>query len=516
MSAKAGDIRTNDERGVRMSFDDFAEKMLRYDAVRVAEERRRLAEFQSTIEPKYCVNDTDVVYNSYNNKTSVIGTLINCIRKVQDVMITPTYDLGGHALNVSVSVTMNHLVYVDELTSLVTMDFFAVYSWFDHRLNMPALWTNSEEGIYDYGVDITQASTIENIQGARPLIWLPDIIYPDATAQENNPYYIRLFPEGYVMNLIHYRMTIAQPEFNYEQYPCDSHHIKIRFFSFTLNTRQLNLVPSYYGLLDFSETPDSQTEFFGMNPLWKLGDASAKLLNWRLNTGYSYRSSYEADIEIARRPNGIIIRLALPILMLALLGGLNFWADRNVRASMTTILLLALSALYLIIVGTIPKVGYTTYFDVFTLAMFFFLVFCCLLHYGVYALQVGNKLEKWPMRKLYIRLIESFGRLTAIPIILSFFSDNFSLAISRSAYAAMFTLLGLFFPYILFREYFGVSKVFRGVVDAVDAKCRSKKNLSMPELLFFNVFKRGKFTFDSVTLNQQEDSTAEIELKDKV
>lgn len=75
----------------------------------------------------YCVNETSVVYN-FEGEPSVIGTLLNCLRAVQDGMIAPYYDTKAR-INVSTEVILNNLISINEVTSTVSLDFFFQTSW---------------------------------------------------------------------------------------------------------------------------------------------------------------------------------------------------------------------------------------------------------------------------------------------------------------------------------------------------------------------------------------------------
>ncbi len=69
------------------------------------------------------------------------------------------------------------------------------------------------------------------------------------------------------------------------------------------------------------------------------------------------------------------MRLILPITLLLVLAGLTFWAQFENRVDSTVTLLLAVSALYIVILGNIPMLGYLTDVDKYV-----FVVSICLVY----------------------------------------------------------------------------------------------------------------------------------------
>jgi len=76
-------------------------------------------------------------------------------------------------------------------------------------------------------------------------------------------------------------------------------------------------------------------------------------------------------LTISRQGNGVIVRLILPITILLLLSGLTFWITFENRVNTTITLMLSVSALYIVILGNIPMVGYLTIVDKYVFAVSF-------------------------------------------------------------------------------------------------------------------------------------------------
>lgn len=78
-------------------------------------------------------------------------------------------------------------------------------------------------------------------------------------------------------------------------------------------------------------------------------------------------------------------------------------------------ILLSVSALYIVIFGNIPLVGYLTIFDSYMIGMYLFVAGCVILHQ--LTRRMREKQEEWPMREIYVRILEVFGRIFALPIV---------------------------------------------------------------------------------------------------
>jgi len=74
-------------------------------------------------------------------------------------------------------------------------------------------------------------------------------------------------------------------------------------------------------------------------------------------------------LEVQRESSGITYRLAFPVMLLLLLVGLSFWSESGARVDTTINILLAVSALYIVIFSSIPMLAYLTVFDYYILAV---------------------------------------------------------------------------------------------------------------------------------------------------
>ena len=290
---------------------------------------------------------------------------------------------------------------------------------------MPDLWGElPNPSVYADGIDISEATTITNVQGVQPLIWLPDIIFPDAVSMTQSEEYIKLYSTGQLRRMQHLILTINQGTMTYEDYPCDTQNITIRYFSFSLTADQLIFQPitpdagAVNPPVDVLYPVGSTTASFAENPEWRLISTAYEYVNWQLSQGFQARPFGIASFTIARKSEGILSRLVLPVLLIMILCGLSYWATLSDRIATTVTGLLAVAALYIGIVGAIPLVGYLTRLDHFMYAMFYIIFVNTGIHMIVVRLNAKEKGTNWPLRRLSVRVLEFVGRITMIPVII--------------------------------------------------------------------------------------------------
>jgi hypothetical protein len=140
-----------------------------------------------------------------------------------------------------------------------------------------------------------------------------------------------------------------------------------------------------------------------------------------------------------------------------------------------------------VILGSIPQVGYLTDFDVWIFNMFVMLAACVFAHQLV--VNSFRKVEQWPFRAVIIRLIEMTGRVVIIPLCLNMFASTFEgdeLSILKSYYLRI-PMISLFLL-LMIREAFGVRKAVKnGMVKICEKIEEGKRKNSWWELFITNL-----------------------------
>jgi hypothetical protein len=132
----------------------------------------------------------------------------------------------------------------------------------------------------------------------------------------------------------------------------------MRFVSYNFNAKYVEMGFNGGDGLIFNQYIDN-SDTFKSNQIWTY-ESSAYYPT--TGNGYSY-NVYELNIN--RQGGGIIVRLVLPIAFLLLLSTLTFWVLYENRVDTTITIMLSVSALYIVILGNIPLVGYLTNVDKF-------------------------------------------------------------------------------------------------------------------------------------------------------
>jgi hypothetical protein len=315
---------------------------------------------------------------------------------------------------------------------------------------MPALWEKvTNPDMLTYGVDISEAAGLTNVQGVQPAVWLPDIVFPDAISITKSEEYLKLYPTGQLRRMQHLVMTFSQSSMRYHDYPCDTQNITISFFSFTLTASQLVFQPITVSTLT---TP----------PLDAIG---SEYTTWQLSPGLYERPFGIVTFRISRKTTGVLRRLCVPVLLIMLLCAMSYWSTLNDRIATTVTGLLAVAALYIGIVNSIPLVGYMTRLDDYMLMMFVIVFVNTILHMVVVRMNVAEKGTNWPLRKLAVRVIEFAGRVTMIPWIVLTYIVCFLPSVLLYRVVIISILLAAF-EVVLWRRY--LPELHRTVVSAIE------------------------------------------------
>lgn len=167
-----------------------------------------------------------------------------------------------------------------------------------------------------------------------------------------------------------YNLQLAQPGFDFHRYPNDQQVILLRYGVISYDAAQVQMFP----LNVFCSRMADGTCIFSQNPIWSWAEPGTQCSVYYDQLDPLIWPSYtEFFLVVDRQGSGVIVRLILPITILLLLSGLTFWISIENRVDTTITLLLAVSALYIVILQNIPMVGYLTSIDIY---VFYVSMFC--------------------------------------------------------------------------------------------------------------------------------------------
>jgi hypothetical protein len=401
---------------------------------------------------------------------------------------------------VLVAYSFNNLMAIDELAGTVTMDFYFRLYWQDQRWNFPSFWeaieTTTAAFMISDGAEISGYIRNENNMLE---MWMPDIHFVDGKEQEVLEETIKIRPNGVMFWSRHMVVTIQQPGFLYLKYPEDHQQIILRVESYGLNSNGI-IVNFTNKAVRFAQIQvvhpvsfikNNGVPNFNANPVWSYDGYRTQLQLPDYGTSAKGPTAYFTQpvvyIGIIRKSAGIIYRLALPIMLLLLLVGLTFWMDHSARVDSTITILLAISALYIVIFSSIPMLGYLTAFDDFIIAMFIMIIGAVFMH--SFTDRLILKSDTYPLRLVLIRILEFVGKVFIIPGVFCYFCFAFPTFANHSTVIPSLVVMFCMFGFIASRELGGFKSAVRLSMVMIRNKIENPAaySLSNLEVFVFNL-----------------------------
>lgn len=440
-----------------------------------------------------------ICYNvSYlpSGEVDITGTLYLCSSQIADPLLVPSYQKGISSFNVTAQLAINNLMSIDEINGQVTMDLFFRLSWYDHRWHMPNLFRQANPQLRITGVEIKDLIAFED----DPLkVWTPnDFTFTNLVSLSQNAETLKLAPGGFFFWSRHLLLELSQSSFDYHDYPMDKQQIVISFESYGLPANYLSLK---LGTPPITYIKNGNGDInFQQNPIWMheedAYEAAVKTADYQQDfDGVVIIRQFQNIrilMDVARVHDGIMVRLAFPVLLLIFIGAITFWSYEDSRIDTTMNLLLAVSALYIVVFSTVPLLGYLTSFDRYFIELFILLTCCLATHQIVSSLNM--KKDKWPTRRVASRFLEYLGRLIVMPVagflyLYEFGFENFS----PSMYISLLVIAVVYAITLSLRELPSLRAVCKRMMKNIFRKLEEadKNTVSWFELLIFNFFRYG-------------------------
>ena len=367
-----------------------------------------------------------VIYDPFAMLPDFGATIFNCSAHAASVLNAPSYFVNQPTTVLQAQFMLNNLINVDSLQQTVTFDTRFRLIWTDNRFNLPNLFAVLNTHDVSNGIEIDE---LVNNQGLN--IWMPNIHFIDAQSVNVYAESIRIKPNGVIYWSRHMVLTVTQEQLDFADYPMDTQVFNIRFepYSLPVSMAEIGWQSPPYILYSNGKSYD-----FENNAMWTYISTSnsTEVVNYGTSDKPYWNSVGVLTFTFKRLPQGILVRLAVPITLLVLLAGLSFWAAKEDRVNVTITILLAVSALYIIIFSSVPMLGYLTYFDYYCLSMYTMLFAICFLHQFVYRLydRQGKEGKHYQLQRSIIRGLEVTGRIGVIPTVLIVYLILFGYAYS--------------------------------------------------------------------------------------
>ena len=446
---------------------------------------------------------SDFTRCSLNSSMGITWNLKQCNELMPDPWLPISYisQYEDSRPSVNTQVVLNNLIHVNEIDGSVEVDLFFRNWWTDVRWNLTDLWDQMNPNTYYDGIDIFPL--LQEEDGLK--IWTPNMYFSDGLSTEVLTTTLKLRPEGALYRSQHMKISLAQPTFNLTRYPIDSQTVYIKYGIYGL-TKSIMALAVKNPPIKYTKSSDTVMPAFASNPVWRHqpGDFSGAVYE----ADYSHSNIerifplVNLQVHIKREGSGVLSRFAFPVLVLLILAGFTFWDDFESRVQITLTILLSVSALYVVVIGSIPPIGYITLFDTWINAMYLLLAVCVGFH-----TMLNNLREKMDVswrKELVVRAVQTAGRLLVIPFSLFYFAgtyydDQDNTMLTGSAMLIITLTIGcLFFLIILIKESKGnrkflldASRLIEEHIEAHGGVENFDAHANWLQMLFLNYIKFG-------------------------
>ena len=356
--------------------------------------------------------------------------LYNCsANMLSPLLIASTYsNASGHfsPTVISVQVSMNNLVSVDSTLNQATLSFYLRFKWRDPRWVIPPeVWKQlNPAAASSDGIEI-----LDFVQNQTPLnLWYPSaFFFQEWKAQTILAEKLSLFPNGVLYWGLDVVIDFSQARMSYESYPKDVQTFSLSLSPFSYSNAFIVFDFIANTPITFVQSPSQHSANLIQNQLWKYDSSDAyTTLVASPNFANPHRAfSYAIyNFKFSRVSEGIINRLAVPVMIFLIIVGVSFWSEIDKRIDVTLQVMLVVSAMYLIIGSTIPMVGYLSKMDWYITNVFILLAVVVGVHFmtGVFL----RKKLKYPLLGLLAILVVSIFRIFWLPCVLGLFMGYFS------------------------------------------------------------------------------------------
>lgn len=192
-----------------------------------------------------------------------------------------------------------------------------------------------------------------------------------------------------------------------------------------------------------------------------------------------------------------------------------FWAAVGQgRVDATITILLAISALYILVFNNVPMVGYLTTFDSFSLTMFILMFLCAFCHAAM--AKFMTKYQDHPARVLVCRIIDAIARIILPLFIIAFYFSRFPTAYGATSLGVVYTFVAVFGALVIPREAYEIYHVYILTMALILEKINNLEESSL-EAYLYNFHTNGTFSSNLSALRRQtrvDQCKGDIEMTD--
>jgi hypothetical protein len=321
--------------------------------------------------PPPCITDASQLV--YQNGIFAVGQTIQaCINNIPDPKLIPVVYNGsyvGESLDLLTRLQVNQIQEIDAISGKVTFDFYLEWRWTDNRMSMPLFW-NEVDPIFRFdGIEVSELLRDEKSGFG---FWLPNMYFLDELDFKYHGQSIKINVFNTVEWQIHGVATLAESLFDFSHFPYDQQIIVVRYGVFGFNDILINVDVNSFGLT-FAENFDGRQNIF-FNSEYQFDADEAYGHQYNTTIGIETYTAAVFFLPVTRYAWGILLRIIIPLFIIVELSSATFWIPTpDARVGGVLSLILAVSAVYIIVIGYIPLVGYDTAADTYVLLMMVFL-----------------------------------------------------------------------------------------------------------------------------------------------
>jgi Neurotransmitter-gated ion-channel ligand binding domain/Neurotransmitter-gated ion-channel transmembrane region len=259
-----------------------------------------------------------------------------------------SYPIEAKPVKVSIGLHVSNLVNIDQSTESFDIGGYLMYSWRDARLAYQA-----------------PSNTLNSKDSSLDQIWHPALEMVNAKAAATSDVSVEILPDGTVLAQERFVRTLSSA-LVLQKFPFDQQSFDIVVESLKYGKSMVALVA------DPTKISIGKDKFVSLSE-WKLGEVVGRNGKSFFPPEKQDYSRVTVEIHAQRIPGFYIFKVIIPLLLITIASWSVFWLkpqEFSTQISVAFTNLLTVVALLLVINDKLPRVGYLTFMDGFTMICF--------------------------------------------------------------------------------------------------------------------------------------------------
>lgn len=255
--------------------------------------------------------------------------------------------IGKAPIKVSVGLFVSNLADINQAAESFDLAGYLIYSWHDSRLA--------------YKPQPNETSRVSSLDK----IWHPTMEMVNFKASTSSDHFVDILPDGTVQVEERFVKTLSS-ELLLQKFPFDRQSLHVILESRKYDNRLVELV------IDAPKMGIGKDSFVSMSE-WQVGTVTATKDDSFFPPENQKYSRVTALINLKRNYGFYLLKVMIPLLLITIASWSVFWIDPDQFSTQITIAftnLLTVVALLLVINDKLPRVGYLTLIDGFTMSCF--------------------------------------------------------------------------------------------------------------------------------------------------